>query len=78
MLVDARLEEQLSKVEGEIAVCVQVLKQTWARRTRMEALGMDGKYEAKYEALRARLVVLQEKAVELRRSLQKEVTYFES
>jgi hypothetical protein len=39
---------------------------------------MDEKYEAKYEALRARLVVLQEKAVELRRSLQKEVTYFES
>jgi septal ring factor EnvC (AmiA/AmiB activator) len=66
-MVDARLEQQLAQIEAEIDACVLRLKANWAARAHTEHL--TGRFEARHLALRARIVELSERKVEIEREL---------
>lgn len=59
---------EIKSINDEIIACVNAMRENWAR---MKTSG-EPDYAGKYAELRARIVTLQERRVEIERELEKE------
>ena len=69
-MLNPRSEIQI--INAEIISCVNAMRENWARQKTTGA----PEYEAAYAQLRARIVTLQERRVEIERELEKEKDYY--